>query len=74
MNKQIKLIILLLSLMACQQTKSGAPEKENSNDSTRFKSLKQIAYTLFDKDDYSNAIKYFDTLIQLGPAEWRILL
>jgi len=67
MNNQIKLIVPLLFLMACQQTKRGSPEEVNSNDNTRFQYLKHTAYTLFDKDDYSNAIKYFDTLIQLAP-------
>jgi tetratricopeptide (TPR) repeat protein len=71
MNNQMKILVPILILIACHQTKSGPPAQAFAGDSVRFRSLKNVADSLYERDDYFNAVKYFDTLITLAPRNGR---
>jgi len=64
-----KKLFLFLFLLSCQQAKKeptkNAPVDESIDN--RKQSLKLIADSLYKRDDYAKAIKYFDTLIELDP-------
>lgn len=64
----LKKIIPALFLLSCQNQKPKPKDKYIVPDNKVYL-LQSIADSLYSRDDYQQAIKYFDTLIHLAPQQ-----
>ena len=67
MFNRIKVIVFLLLLFSCKNEK-GKAKDVNDDRNPRVIYLKSIADSLYHRNDFISAIRYFDTLIQLDPG------
>ena len=64
----MKKVIAVLFLLSCQNQKSK-PRDKYVGHYDKVYLLKTIADSLYYRDEYQQAIRYFDTLIQLAPQQ-----
>lgn len=67
MNIQFEKMLVLIFLVSCKQSKKELPIHVSENSRNKIQSLRFVADSLFRRNRYIEAIKYFDTLVQLDP-------